>query len=150
MPENFRLKFTIEGVPELSRILMMAHKKVTDFSKPLWKTARLVLADVEQQFITEGALSGGWAPLAQSTITGRIKAGYGSGPILQRTGALRRSFGADVTKNRAVMSSRGVPYFKYHQSRRPRTRLPRRPMLVMPDRTRQNIVEEFHKFIRFE
>jgi len=180
MPEYFRLKFTIEGVPELSRILLMAHKKVGNLKEPLWRAARLVLADVERQFVTEGALSGGWAPLAESTVAGRMRGGYGAGPILQNTGSLRGSFGAAVTQKKAVITSKGVPYFKYHQSRGRRAavetgyslemvgkkktvsglarvqkkvfvkaKLPRRPMLVMPDRTRQNIVEVFHKFVRF-
>jgi len=42
------------------------------------------------------------------------------------------------------------PYFVYHQSRMPRKRLPRRAMLVLIERTRQNIVEEFHKFLRYK
>jgi len=50
MPDYFRLKFTIEGVPELSRILGMTHKKVEDFREPLWKSSKLVLNDVERQF----------------------------------------------------------------------------------------------------
>ena len=148
MPDFFRLKFTIEGVPELSRILMMEHRKLSNFKKPLQRAADLIQRDVQTQFKTEGALTGGWQPLSQGTIKGRIRAGFGAHPILQRTGALKNSFYSLVDQKRAIISSRS-PYFVYHQSRMPRKKIPRRAMLVLIDRTRQNIVEEFHKFLRF-
>ena len=149
MPDYFRLKFTIEGVPELSRILMLEHQKVSNFKKPLTASADLVRRDVETQFKTEGALTGGWQPLAESTIKDRIRAGFGAHPILQRTGALRNSFYSLVDEKKAIISSKS-PYFVYHQSRMPRKIIPRRAMLVLIDRTRQNIVEEFHKFLMFK
>lgn len=148
MPDYFRLKFVIEGVPELSRILMLEHQRVSNFKKPLQVSADLVRRDVETQFKTEGALTGGWQPLTEGTIRGRVRAGFGAGPILQRTGALRRSFYSLVDEKKAIISSQS-PYFVYHQSRMPRKKLPRRAMLVLIDRTRQNIVEEFHKFLMF-
>jgi len=149
MPDYFRIKFTIEGVPELSRILMMEHQKLSNFKKPLRASADLVRQDVETQFKTEGGLTGGWKPLTEGTIRGRIRAGFGAHPILQRTGKLRRSFYSLVDEKKAIISSRS-PYFVYHQSRQPRKFLPRRAMLVLIDKTRQNIVEEFHKFLRFQ
>jgi len=149
MPKGFRLKFNIEGVPELSRILLGTHKKLESFRWPLWKASRLILADVEKNFETEGGLVGGWTPLAPGTVAGRAREGYGAHPILQKTGKLRRSFYANVDKTRAFISA-SSPYFGFHQSRKPRARLPRRTMLSLIDRTRQNIVEEFHKFVRFK
>jgi len=150
MPDYFRLRFTIEGVPELSRILEIQHQKLTNFKVPLWRASKLILSDVETQFRTEGGLSGGWRPLAASTVVGRVREGYGGEhPILQKTGALRKSFFAHVDGKKAVISSRS-PYFGFHQSRMARQRLPRRVMLLLVERTRQNIVEEFHKFLRFK
>jgi len=148
--KGFRLRFTVEGVPELSRVLIEEYQKLEDFKKPLWKSSRLILADVETNFETEGSLAGGWAPLAPSTVAGRIREGYGGAhPILQKTGALRRSFYSKVDSKRAFISA-SSPYYGFHQSIRPRTRLPRRPMLLLTDRTKENIVEEFHKFVRFK
>jgi len=92
MPKNFAIRWTIEGVPELSRVLLMTHKKLDDFSKPLFKASQMILDDVETQFRTEGSLSGGWAPLKLSTIIDKAKKGYGGKPILERTGALKRVF----------------------------------------------------------
>ena len=148
------IKWTIEGVPELSRILGVAHKKVSDFTKPLWKSSKLILEDVERNFVSEGGLVGGWKPLAEATVKGRLRLGYGGRhPILQRTGTLRRSFYANVNSRKAVVTSRPgmAPYFKYHQSRKPRkTKLPRRAMLVLTKFTRENIVETFNDFLRFK
>ena len=150
MPDYFRLRFVIEGVPELSRILMLKHKQLSNFKKPLMKASSLILGDVETQFKTEGGLSGGWKPLALSTIQGRVRAGFGGGhPILQQTGKLRHSFYKNVDNKRAFISSKS-PYYGFHQSRGARTKLPRRPMLLLTERTRQNIVAEFHKFLRFK
>jgi phage gpG-like protein len=148
--EYFRILWRIEGVPELSRVLALTHSKVSNFKKPLWSSAKLILQDVERNFTTEGGLVGGWTPLAESTIRDRIRQGYGGAhPILQRTGALRKSFYSLVDSKRAVITSKS-PYFGYHQSRQSRKRIPRRAMLVLTERTRQNIVEQFHKFLRYK
>ena len=149
MNQYFRLRFLIEGVPELSRVLLMTHKKLDDFSKPLFKASQMILDDVETQFRTEGSLSGGWTPLKLSTIIDKAKKGYGGKPILERTGALKKSFYRQVNSRRAYISSRS-PYFGFHQSRQARTtELPRRPMLLLTQSTKEKIVKEFHKFIRF-
>jgi len=144
MPNEFRLLWKIEGVPELSRILGMTYQKVTNLKKPLQASAKLVRQDVEQQFKTEGGLTGGWKPLAESTLKGR-----GSSPILQVSGALMNSFYSQVDERKAIISSK-LPYFKYHQSRKPRKKLPRRVMLVLTNRTKENIVQEFNQFLRFK
>ena len=150
MPDYFRLRFTIEGIPELSRILELKHKQLSNFKQPLMKASNLILSDVETQFRTEGGLSGGWQPLSLSTVAGRIREGFGGEhPILQKTGKLRKSFYKNVDNKRAFISSRS-PYYGFHQSRMARTKLPRRPMLLLTEKTRQNIVEEFHKFLRFK
>jgi phage gpG-like protein len=48
-------------------------------------------SSIKENFDTEGAASGAkWAPLAASTIRQRLAAGFSAGPILNRTGRLRR------------------------------------------------------------
>jgi len=148
--KGFRLRWTIEGVPELSRILMMEYKKVTDFSTPLKQASKFIMADIEQNFVSEGGLVGGWKPLSASTVAGRLREGYGGQhPILQKTGRLRKSFYSNVSKSKALITSNS-PYFPYHQSISPRTKLPRRAMLVLTERTKQNIVQSFNSFLRFK
>lgn len=149
MPNYFELKFEVEGVAELHRVLGVAHAKVGNFKVPLTKASGLIMADVQRNFDTQGGLVGGWTPLSASTIAGRLRAGYGAGPILQRTGALRKSFYSFVDEKKALVSSRS-PYFAYHQSRAARTKIPRRVMLMLTENTKQNIVEAFNKFLRFK
>jgi len=148
--KGFRLRWTIEGVPELSRVLIGEYKKVEDFSVPLRQASKFILADVEANFVSEGGLVGGWQPLAPATAIGRARAGFGGEhPILQKTGSLRRSFYPRVSKKKAIIRSRS-PYFAYHQSLKPRTKIPRRAMLVLTERTKQNIVQSFNQFLRFK
>jgi phage gpG-like protein len=148
MAQFFQLRFTVEGVPELSRILALTNERLGNFKLPLQKSAKFILADVERNFESEGGLVGGWQPLAPSTVKGRIREGYGGAhPILQKTGRLRKSFFSTVTNTRALVTSRS-PYFGFHQSRLSRKKIPRRAMLVLTEYTRQNIVQEFNKYIR--
>ena len=151
MADYFKLKFTIEGIPELNRILLLKHKQLSNFTKPLFKAGNLILEDVEQQFRTEGSLSGGWQALALSTVKGRIREGFGGEhPILQRTGSLKKSFFKKVDPRRVYISSES-PYFGFHQSRKSRSsKLPRRPMLLLTQRTKENIVQEFNDYLRFK
>jgi phage gpG-like protein len=149
MADYFHLKFTVEGIPELHRVLGLTHKKVENFKAPLQKASNFILSDIQSNFDTQGGLVGGWQPLSAGTIAGRIRAGFGAGPILQRTGALRKSFYSFVDEKKALVSSKS-PYFAYHQSRMPRTKIPRRAMLILTENTKQNIVEAFHKFLAFK
>ena len=140
----FELSFKIEGVQELHRVLMAEVGKVENMTEPLRRSGQLVLADVQENFRTEGGLVGGWVPLAPGTVKQRGSAN----PILQRTGAYKGSFTQHVTRKSTAISS-FAPYHKYHQSLLPRSRLPRRPTLALVERTRQNIVEVFNKYLRF-
>jgi len=149
MPNYFELKFSVEGIPELHRVLGLAHAKLNNFKIPLNKAAGFIMSDVQRNFDTEGALSGGWKPLSEGTIKQRVRDGYGTGPTLQRTGSLRKSFYSYVDEKKALVSSNS-PYFVYHQSRMPRTKIPRRVMLILTENTKQNIVQAFNTFLRFK
>lgn len=64
-----------------------------------------IKAEHARNFDTEGANGRGtWAPLAPSTLADRRRKGYGPGPILHRSGALRRH----VLATHANISRRGA------------------------------------------
>lgn len=63
---------------------------------------------------------------------------------LQRTGLMRNSFIYQASKD-AVMVTNTVPYFKYHQSRLPRKKLPRRIMMKLDETRKQYVVKLFHQ-----
>lgn len=154
MPQSFELHFTVEGISEIGRVLGLENTKLSNFKVPLTKSAGFIMSDIQSNFDTEGQLAaevtGGekWQPLKKGTIAGRIRAGFSASPILQRTGALRKSFYSLVDEKKALISSRS-PYFAYHQSRMPRTKLPRRVMLILREHTKENIVQEFNTFLKF-
>lgn len=94
-------------------------------------------------FDTEGAAGrGAWAPLAPSTIRQRLRLGYGAGPILVRTGALRdHVLSADAQINRVgggwelrIEPGRvvaGVPKYYALAMGRAENNLPGRPMVAI-------------------
>ena len=68
-----------------------------------------------------------------------------SGPYynkLQRTGIMRNSFIYQSAKD-YVLVTNTAPYFKYHQSRLPRKKLPRRIMMKLDERRKQSIIKLF-------
>jgi len=144
-----KLSISLEGEKKLSRVLLGLTTKMKDFRKPLRNASNLILKDIKINFETEGGLVGGWAPLKPSTIAGRIREGFNAGPILQRTGRYKQSFDSIVSPNKAIIGSFGVDYHKYHQSKRPRTRLPRRQTLFLRDATKKEIVRGFQKYVKF-
>jgi hypothetical protein len=139
----FRMTLSIEGIPEVDRMLQGIESRMQDVS-PAWpKVVEAFQAIVARAFSSEGASTGApWAQLKPRTQLDRQRHGFPPAhPILQRTGKLQRALttgeGAYVRSmaNRLeYLLSSEVGYFKYHQSRQPRTRLPRRaPVLLTGD-----------------
>ena len=151
----FYLNITLDGENKLSRILINVQKKLKNFTEPLTKSAQLLLKDIDANFVSEGGLVGGWAPLKPATVEGRLKEGFGAGPILQRTRRYRSSFKASVNSKRAVIESKGIDYHKYHQSSAPRIqgksedRLPRRQTLFLREGTKKEIDRYFQEYFEF-
>lgn len=84
---------------------------------------------IQRNFEAEGRPEK-WAPLKAATIRERIRLGYGAGPILVRTGALKRGFRADWGP-RSYRVSNLKFYFPFHQQGAPRANIPARPMLTL-------------------
>ena len=145
----FYLNIVLDGDEKLARILLNEENKLTDFTEPLQKSSDIILKDIRINFDSEGGLVGGWTPLAQSTIRGRIRQGYGATPILVNTGKYKSSFKALLTKTRTTIDAWGITYHKFHQSMAPRTRLPRRQTLFLREETKKEIVRFFQEYMRF-
>jgi phage gpG-like protein len=100
-----------------------------EFMEPVMESMLVSFHEVEAaKFDAEGP---GWAPLAESTITSRIALGFGSGPILERTGDLRDSLDGTGAFNVSSSWQLGwesystVPYATFHQTGTPK--MPARP-----------------------
>lgn len=91
----------------VDRIFEAFNATMDDIPDILEGTVPLIRQLHEQVFATEGAAGrGAWAGLAARTIRERVRKGYGTGPILERTGALKQH----VLKTPAVISRTGDGY----------------------------------------
>jgi hypothetical protein len=142
----FRVTMVLEGDVVIDRVLRgIESRAAAPFTDPAVVTAVVAAfrAITARAFASEGASTGAsWAPLTPSTQRDRQRQGFPPAhPILQRTGKLLRALtvgdGAFVATRPTGLTYRlgaEVGYFTYHQSSRPRTKLPRRaPVLLTAD-----------------
>jgi len=130
------LQADIEGERELSRRLLIMSDGLEDFTTPLTKIAGELTKSFDENFDTRGSLFGGWAP---------AKRDYGH-PLMEKTGEMRNSFDDQVFPDHAILSNH-APYFPYHQSNKPRQKLPRRVMMKIDQQRKTYIVKAFQEFI---
>ena len=127
---------TLEGEKQLSRRILKLADNVQDFRPELSKsTSFLKNFFGGEVFATRGgAIGESWV---------KRKKAY-SWPILERSGKMRRSFKTKAEKLRGEVWN-AVRYFKYHQSRLPRHKLPRRVMMKLTNQLKDEIIQIFHK-----
>lgn len=141
--------WTIEGEKQLSRYLREVENSLKDFTVP-FKRASDTLKNTfsTEVFETEGSEIGErWERLSPYTVAQKARSGYGGKGILERTGSMRRSFKTIVSSDQAVIFNT-AEYFGYHQSNRPRRKLPRRVMMKLADNQKEMIVKEFQRYIK--
>lgn len=145
---GLQLNIEVFGEVELSRQLLRFTQVAEDMS-PAFKAIHHDFLDVErQQFEGQGVgPSGKWAPLADSTAAAKARAGLDP-RILFSTESLFKSLTEEddenhvyrVTGDTMTIGSK-VPYGVYHQSRAPRSRLPRRPPVDLQESTKKKWVK---------
>jgi hypothetical protein len=113
-----------------------------------------------RNFATEGSAGRGkWAPLAPSTLAERQRLGFGSGPILNRTGALEAHVvgtPARITRRGNVVELRiepdvnvgGVPKYRALAVGNPSTNLPGRPMVTVGPASATKITSALQRALR--
>lgn len=134
---------TIEGEKQLSAELLVASDHIKDWRVPLTQTGSDLLKVWQINFEGRGATFGGWKPRKPQVRKG---ARVDTWPLLEKTGAMRRSFYSKVGKDEVRLGNT-APYFKYHQSNQPRTRLPRRVMMQLDEQQRQVVIKRFQAWI---
>ena len=89
-----KLSAQFKNAKEQSDYCLAMRKHIGVLDRPLRKCADVYYAMWNAQFAAGGSYGsvGPWAPLKESTKRQRTKAGYGTGPILWRTGALMTSW----------------------------------------------------------
>jgi hypothetical protein len=145
---NFQLSWEIEGDRQLSRVLIGMGTNLKDFSEPFGRSADYLQKTFSKDvFDTQGrAIGERWKRLSPATVAQKARLGFFLGPLI-RTGHMRDNFQKIVSSNQAVIYN-PTPYFKYHQSKAGRFRLPRRVMMALGNSQRENIVRYFQEHIR--
>jgi len=98
---------------------------------------------IQKNFQSEGGPQGGWEPLKTSTIKGRKR---GGDRILQDTGILKSRWKHLYTPEKAAVMS-GVDYGVYHDSDKPRKKLPHRKILPREKQIMPLLLKIYKKFI---
>lgn len=144
---NMQLKFGIEGELQLSRAFQGISVSMQDWAPSMNESVTMLKemfsGDV---FDTEGeAIDESWSPLSRAYAKQKEKK-FGDAGILQATGTMRGSFVSQFDSTSAQIWNSAM-YFKYHQSKEPRIKIPRRVMMKLTENLKQAIVKIFHEQI---
>lgn len=125
-----------QGFKELSRTLMVMSDGLDDWDEPFKEIGGELVEVWDLNFAGRGSLFGGWEP---------AKMDYGH-PLLEDTRAMRDSFGYGATKDTLELYNTD-PKFRFHQSKEPRTKLPRRVMMMLDEERKQLVQKRFQEYI---
>ncbi len=131
-----QLVFNIEGEQQVSRNLRGIDESMGDWT-PTFKKVGVYLTDFfsGEVFNTQGAVIGEhWTPR---------KKNY-SWPILEKSGTMRHNF-VYHAEDKQVLITNITSYFKYHQSNKPRRKLPRRVMMKLDNDRKNQIIKIFNE-----
>lgn len=156
MPITFRITGFADGLKAIDRQLEAIEERAKD-TRPAHAAIVKVFNEITRTtFETEGASSaaGKWAPLAKSTEKDRAREGYSPAhPILVRTENMKDSV-ADRTSDTVIVSTPNFlsigssdPKLRFHQSRRPRRKLPRRPVFEPTQDDKHNLLRPLRRWL---
>ena len=141
-----QIQFAIEGELQLSRKLRGIAANARDWGPAFKQSADdLVQVFSGPVFETEGQeIDEKWSPLSKAYALRKTKKFPGT-KILEATGNMRASFMSKYDSMSATIWN-ATEYFKYHQSKEPREKLPRRVMMKLTDSLREMVVKNFHQY----
>ena len=145
---GFQLEWSIEGETQLSRVLLGMESNLKDYTEPFKQSADFLKQTFSVDvFNTQGAAIGEkWKRLSPYTVAQKARQGMPSTPLIA-SGNMRASFKTAVSTDQAVITN-DAPYFKYHQSKEPRSKIPRRVMMKITEQSKETIVKYFQEYIR--
>ena len=130
------LNVTLEGEKQLSRRLMTIPTDISNWKIPLFRIGGEIRGSIDENFSQRGALFGRLVPRKDNLPH----------PLLEKTGAMRRNFKQSLGPDYIEIFN-PTAYFKYHQSNKPRKKIPRRVMMKIDDERKRFIQREFQKHI---
>lgn len=144
MSEFINLTFEVEGEKLLARRFEVLQDTVKDWSGTFSEIGEELVKTYQLNFQAQGMmLEKPWAPLSPKTIEQKLRKGQPTDALIA-TGAMRDSFKKDSGRMYVVVDN-PTTYFKYHQSNKPRTKLPRRVMIALTQNMRNAIVKKFQE-----
>ena len=100
----------------LQNTLRNLQNGLIDFKQPFRDVKDFQLKEVQKNFNSEGGTIGEkWKPLKPKTIAQRVALGYGAGPILQRSGKLKKSIKQKSLSNNRLEVGSDSKYYEFHQ-----------------------------------
>jgi phage gpG-like protein len=130
------INFTIEGEKQMSRRLLNLGANIKDFSPEFRESTNFL-----KSFFTNDVFDSQGKAIGEPWPARKGSYGW---PPLQRSGRMKKSFEASGEKTQGRVWN-AVDYFKYHQSKLPRHKLPRRVMMKLTETLKDKIVAIFHK-----
>lgn len=145
------MQFNVLGETQLQRTLLRFNQRALNATPAFASILDEMREQVDSQFASEGGRgSGGWAPLAASTIAFKSRMGYPL-EILHRTMALRNSLteiapgSIGVVGPKSMIFGSAIPYGHFHQSGT--RKMPRRRPVDFTEADRQKYVRMLQAYI---
>lgn len=129
MADSLDMKLEVEGAEQVKKMLTDLGLSVRDLKGAMTDVGdRAKKYFGGQVFASRGGVLGQpWPRLSPAYAAQKAKR-YPGRPVLVRTGVMQRSF-VSRASTMSVEITNTAPWFKYHQSSAPRTKMPRRAML---------------------
>jgi phage gpG-like protein len=142
------------GEPVLRRRLMRMHDAVTDAREAFRQVVGILERATRRNFASKGSYGGArWAELKPATLASKRRKGHDL-RILRATGRLFASLTQQTHEDHVEDIGRtelrwgsSVEYGVYHQSRKPRTVIPFRPPVRLPESDRRSAMRELQRSV---
>jgi phage gpG-like protein len=142
------------GVPIVRRRMLRLADRVSDASSAWEAVIRILSNATERNFASRGAYGGSvWRELKPATRARKARLGLDP-RILRATGRLYDSLVLETHAEHInevgpheMRWGSTVPYGVYHQSTAPRTKIPYRPPVKLPEQDKRAIVREIQRSI---
>lgn len=151
-----QITITVRGNKEFIRKMQRSGKNMDNHRTAFKKIGKALKSYyANEAFASEGGVFGApWPPLKSRTVRSRtaqvggsLAAGVGAAQMLVRSGRMKRSFFYKAEKDSVVITN-SADYFKYHQSEKPRRKIPRRQMIGINNKVKRLVRQELRDSVR--
>lgn len=148
MPVSVTVKITGDK-EEIAKLKKLGHS-LHDFSKAMDMIGNEVVRYYSGQgFASQGGVFNNVWPSLNPLYAKQKAVDYPGRGILVKTGDMQRDFIYKATSKNVTISNT-APYFKYHQSTEPRSKMPYRPMMIVNDEVKGIIEQIIQQDIKYK